>query len=246
MTTPRPVALISGGSRGLGADLVELLSKDGYVVATYSRSASPFIDQMLKSDPESRSFHWESIDSMDFDAVAKFARKVAKRYGRIDALVNNAAALTEGLLPLMKPDDIHRLIAVNLESTILLTRAVSRVMIHQQSGSIVNISSLNGIRGFRGVSVYGATKAGLDGFTRSLARELGAAGIRVNSVAPGYFDSDMTSGLTKAHEETIKKRTPLARLGKARDVAAVVQFFLSESAAFVTGQTIVVDGGLTC
>ena len=118
-------------------------------------------------------------------------------------------------------------------------------MLTQKHGSIVNISSVNGIEGHRGVSVYGATKAALDGLTRCLAKEFGPFGIRVNSVAPGYFELAMTEGYSEANRQTITKRTPLGRLGKA-DIAAVVRFLLSEEAAFVTGQTLVVDGGLTC
>jgi 3-oxoacyl-[acyl-carrier protein] reductase len=119
-------------------------------------------------------------------------------------------------------------------------------MLRQQAGSIVNISSVLGVRGFKGVSVYGATKAALDGFSRGLARELGVKNIRVNSVAPGFLATDMTHGMAEARKDQITRRTPLGRLGGVEDVTGVIEFLLSDSARFITGQTIVVDGGLTC
>jgi 3-oxoacyl-[acyl-carrier protein] reductase len=246
MVSSRPVALVSGGSRGLGAAVVKRLLDDGYVVATYSRSSSPFVEELRGRDAEAASFYWEAVDGADLSSLERFVKTVAKRYGRCDALVNNAAILTEGLLALSRPADVHDVLRINLEAPILLTRSVCRIMIQRESGSIVNISSLNGIRGFRGVGAYAASKAGLDGFTRSLARELGPAGIRVNSVAPGYFLSAMAEGFAEKHAESVRKRTPLGRLGEANDIASVVHFLLSPHAGFITGQTIVVDGGYTC
>jgi len=246
MTEGRQVVLVSGGSRGLGSTIVELLLHDGHTVVTFSRSKTPFITKLQQSDPDGKTFYWESLDGLEFEGLAKLVRKIIRRYGRLDALINNAGTLAEGLLALTGSDDIHRVIALNMESTIHLTRAVSRVMIQKRFGSIINISSLNGIRGYRGVSVYAATKAGLDGFTRSLARELGPAGIRVNSLAPGYFKSEMAGDFAGAHEKTVKRRTPLGRLGEAEDMAKVVRFLISGDAGFLTGQTIVVDGGYTC
>lgn len=240
------VIFISGGSRGLGAALVEDMFDHGWSIATFSRSRSDLIDSMEKRDPEHARFLWEALDSADHEKIKEFVLSVARRFGRIDALVNNAAVLSQSLLALESAENIHRMISVNLESTIMLTRACSRVMLNQNAGAIVNVSSLNAVAGHSGVAVYSATKAALDGLTRSLARELGPRGIRINSIAPGYFESDMSSVLGEKDRERIVRRTPLARLGTTKDIVAAIRFLISEDSAFITGQTLVVDGGITC
>jgi 3-oxoacyl-[acyl-carrier protein] reductase len=240
------VVVISGGSRGLGGALVEGMLAEGAVVATYSRAASELIERLRRADPEAERFFWREVDGTDGTQVTEFGGEVARRFGRVDVLVNNAAALVEEVLALTRPADIGRLIALNVESAILLTRACTRAMLLQGQGVVVNISSLNGIRGFKGVSVYSATKAALDGFTRSLARELGPRGIRVNSVAPGYFASEMAESFAAAQQAAVIRRTPLRRLGKVEDMVGAVRFLASSEASFITGQTLVVDGGLTC
>jgi 3-oxoacyl-[acyl-carrier protein] reductase len=171
---------------------------------------------------------------------------VAERFGRIDVLVNNLGMAVEGVLPTMRTQDIGEAVEVNLTAALVLSQACSRVMLRQGRGCIVNISSVNAVRGHAGVAVYSATKAGLDGLTRSLARELGPRNIRVNSVAPGYFESDMVKGLTEEQKQRIVRRTPLGRLTSAEDVANAIYFLVSEQAAFITGQILVVDGGITC
>jgi len=240
------VVVISGGSRGLGAALVDDFLKRGHVVTTFSRSRSAFIEQRQSADPEAKAFHWEELDGTDHDGVKKFALAVARRYGGIDVLVNNAGLASEGVLGLMRPEEISKLLAVNLAAAIHLTQACSRIMIAKGSGSIIQISSVVGQRGHAGLAVYSATKAALDGMTRSLARELGPRGVRVNSVAPGYFESEMTSTLTAEVRESIVRRTPLKRLGGVADIVAVVRFLAGPDSAFVSGQTLVVDGGYSC
>jgi 3-oxoacyl-[acyl-carrier protein] reductase len=171
---------------------------------------------------------------------------VARRFGRIDVLVNNMAMGTDGLLTLLPESDIHHQIALNPECTVFLNRACLKAMFAQRSGSIVNVSSVNALRGYAGVSVYSATKAALIGLTTSLAVETGPAGVRVNCAAPGYFESAMTGGLTAEQRARIVRRTPLKRLGTVDDVVGLVRFLVSTDAAFITGQVIAVDGGWTC
>ena len=241
----RNVALVSGGSRGLGAELVSGLLARRYAVATFSRTKSTAIGQMLQGRRKN-DFCWSAIDARDGEALRDFVTAVADRFGRIDVLVNNLGIAAEGILPTMRTRDIVEAVEVNLTAALVLSQACSRVMLRQGRGCIVNISSVNAVRGHAGVAVYSATKAGLDGLTRSLARELGPRNIRVNSVAPGYFESEMVKGLTEEQKQRIVRRTPLGRLTRAEDIANAVYFLASEQASFITGQTLVVDGGITC
>jgi 3-oxoacyl-[acyl-carrier protein] reductase len=242
----RKVALISGGSRGLGAELVAGFLKRRYCVATLSRAKTDFIDRTLRAQRRRIDFHWEAVDGCDHNALHEFVANVVGQFGRIDVLVNNARMAIEGVLPTMRVRDIVEAVDVNLTAALVLSQVCSRVMLRQGYGCIVNISSVNAVRGRSGVAVYSATKAALDGLTRSLARELGPRNIRVNSVAPGYFESDMVKDMTEENKQRIARRTPLGRLARIEDVANAVQFLASEQASFVTGQTIVVDGGITC
>jgi len=246
MTIERSVVIVSGGSRGLGRAIVTSLREHNHIVATFSRSSTPFIEACQRADLEGETFLWQAIDGTQDELVRQFVRAVAQRYGRVDVLINNAAANVDGVLPLLRAADIRQLIAVNLEGVIFLTQACARRMLQEAGGCIINISSVVGLRGTAGASVYSATKAALDGLTRSLARELGPRGIRVNAVAPGYLETDMTDALTEEQRVRILRRTPLGRLGTVEDVTGVIRFLMSPEARFMTGQTIVVDGGLTC
>jgi 3-oxoacyl-[acyl-carrier protein] reductase len=238
------VAIVSGGGRGLGAALVDDLLRDGHCVASFSRTTTPFIERHLATAGD-RLF-WQEVDGAEPEDLKRFALATARRFGRIDALVNNAAFAIDGLLTLTRSSDIRRVIAVNLEGAIVLTQVCAKVMLTRKLGTIVNVSSINSIRGQVGVSVYSATKAGLDGMCRSLAKELGPGGIRVNSVAPGYFESEMTLALGEEQKKRILRRTPLRRLATIENIVKSIRFLLSPDSAFITGQTLVVDGGLTC
>jgi 3-oxoacyl-[acyl-carrier protein] reductase len=170
---------------------------------------------------------------------------VLERFGRIDVLVNNAGIARDGMIAMALEDDIDTVLNLNLRATFVMTRLVVRRMLLAGTGSVINISSVVGTAGYRGLSIYSATKAGLDGFTRSLARELGSRGITVNSVAPGYLRTEMSHGLDEAQLNQIARRTPAGRLGEPGDIGSVVLFLTSPGASFITGQTLVVDGGLT-
>ena len=234
--------MVSGGSRGLGAAIVRRLLADGHAVATFSRGRPRDVDEWSGTDR----FLWAQLDATDHAGMSRFVASVVQRFGALDALVNNAAIGGDGIFTTMSLDDIHRLLAVNLEAALLLTRACAKSMLVAGRGRIVNISSVNAIRGHSGVAVYGATKAAMDGFTRGLAKELGPKGIRVNSLAPGYLETEMTEKLTPEQKARIARRTPLGRLGTVTDVVGAIRFLLGPDADFITGQTLVVDGGLTC
>jgi len=245
MPQARKVALVSGGSRGLGAELVSGFLDRKYGVATLSRTKTAFITDMLRARGRGQ-FHWSAVDGRDHDALHAFVKEAGERLGRIDVLVNNAGVAMEGLLPTTRTSNIVAAVEVNLVAALVLAQACSRFMLRQGAGCIVNISSVHAIRGHSGVAVYSATKAALDGLTRSLARELGPRKIRVNSVAPGYFDSDMVGDLPAEQKQRIARRTPLGRLARMDEVANAVHFLVSDQASFITGQTLVVDGGITC
>ncbi|MFE9256590.1 SDR family NAD(P)-dependent oxidoreductase [Streptomyces sp. NPDC006879] len=242
--TPRRVAVISGGSRGLGRVLVERLLAEGWRVATFSRTANEFTGWAAQKYPED--FHWEGVDLTDLQSVREFGRRVARQFGRIDLLVNNAGILHRELFLTTAPKRMDEIVTANLLAPLHLTQSCSRAMVRARGGVIVNISSINAVRGYRGVSVYAAAKAGLEGLGRSLARELGPLGIRVNTLTPGYFDSDMTADVTPANREKIKNRTPLGRLGTVAEVADAVLFLASPRSEFITGQALIIDGGITC
>jgi 3-oxoacyl-[acyl-carrier protein] reductase len=242
MTSDAQVIIVSGGSRGLGQALVQHLLGAGHSVATFSRSSSPFVDA-LSRDPQQDRFFFTPLDAADSQQLVKFVRRAHDRFGRLDALVNNAALVHDGVLAMATEDQIQQMLDVNLRGAIVLARECVRVMLCQGSGSIVNISSIIAQRGYSGLSVYAATKAGLIGLTRSLAREVGPKNIRVNAIAPGYLETDMSRGLDQRQRAQIVRRTPLGRLGTAEDVIPVLDFLLSPASRFITGQVIAVDGG---
>jgi len=241
---PRSV-VVTGGSRGLGAALVRDFLAIGDRVATCSRTVTPEVERWLADPQLVDRFHHGALDLEDRAACSAFVRQVMARFGRLDVLINNAGLAREGVLGLMADDDIDAVIDLNLKATVYLTKLAVRHMLRQGSGRIVNISSIVGISGYRGLTVYGATKAALDGFTRALAREIGPRGITVNSVAPGYLRTEMSHGLDEGQLDQIVRRTPAGRLGDPEDVAGAVRFLVSPEAAFITGHVLVVDGGLT-
>jgi 3-oxoacyl-[acyl-carrier protein] reductase len=244
MTEQRSV-LVTGGSRGVGQGIVESFLAAGDRVATCSRSPSPAVESWTDDAALKDSFYFEAVDLADASTHREFIARVAERLGGIDVLVNNAGIARDGVLGLMPDEDVDAVIDLNLRSTIRFTKHVVRKMLHQGHGRVITISSIVGLSGYRGLSAYSATKAGLDGFTRALARELGPRHITVNSVAPGYLETEMSHGLDADQLGQISRRTPLGRLGTPEDVAGAVEFLASPAAGFITGQVLVVDGGLS-
>jgi 3-oxoacyl-[acyl-carrier protein] reductase len=240
------VALITGGSRGLGAELVAAFLGAAYSVETCSRSETDRVRDWEADLLTKDRFHFTEADVSDASQTARLVKDTVARWGRIDVLVNNAGVARQGVIGLFGDEAVDHVVDLNLKGTIYVTRATSRVMLAQRSGAIVNISSVVGLSGYRGLSVYGATKAALDGLTRALARELGSRGITVNSVAPGYLRTEMTHGLDTGQLDQITRRTPMGRLGDPADVARAVLFLADPANSYITGHVLVVDGGLTC
>lgn len=234
--------VISGGSRGLGRAIVTALLNAGYNVSTFSRNPSEFTQQMSGR----QEFIFAPADLSDTKSLHVFIKLAEAKFGTPYCLINCAAIATDGVLATMPEDRIRKMVAINVEGTLLFTRLVVRKMLSRQTGAVIlNISSISAIRGFKGLSAYAFTKGGLESFTRALARELGDRGIRVNCVTPGYYDTEMSESLNSGQREQILRRTPLNRIGVPEDVVGAVLFLLSDSASFITGQSIVIDGGST-
>lgn len=239
--------LVTGGSRGLGLAFVEDLLEEGYRVATCSRAGTVEIDALVQRYGDDR-LMWRACkigDEAEEDALFSHVLAWCGRAG-LYGLVNNAAIAMEGILATFPNVDSSRILQVNLVGALRLTRLAMRHMLSRRGpGRIVNISSIIGSRGYTGLAAYSASKAGMDGMTRALAREVGRRSITVNSLAPGYLETEMSSTLRQRQREQITNRTPLGRLGKVEDIVPVLRFLLSDGAAFITGQTLVVDGGIT-
>jgi 3-oxoacyl-[acyl-carrier protein] reductase len=212
-------------------------------VATCARTAT---DQTRAWEQDAADrFLFAPADLAQSADAQRFVKAVVDRWGQIDVLVNNAGVARDGVLPLVPDDDIDTVVDLNLKGTIYMTRLVSRRMLTRGHGHIVNVSSIVGRAGYRGLSVYSATKAALDGFTRALARELGSRGIIVNGVAPGYLRTEMSHGLDDDQLAQIVRRTPAGRLGEPDDIARAIRFLTDPANTYLTGHILVVDGGLT-
>ena len=236
--------LVSGGSRGLGHGISKAMLENGYRVATFSRKESDEVRDLAKDYPDD--FIFIEGDLGNSDDLKRIVKTTTSRLGRIGILINNAGMVHEELLVRQTEEQINRIIDVNLRGTLLLTRLAVRGMMVNRWGRVVNISSIVGSRGFTGVAPYSATKAGLDGMTRALARELGKRNITVNSVAPGYMETEMVKQLNPNQMKRLVRRTPLGRAGRVEDVTGAIMFFVSDAGGFATGQTLIVDGGITC
>lgn len=238
--------IVTGGSRGLGAAMIDGLLADGFHVSTCSRRKSEHIEQLLGTSDR---FFWSQCEVGEADEVDAFVKAAAEWAGAVPlwGLVNNAGIAQTGILASFPNAESERVIRVNLLGAIQVARAASHILVKQgHGGRIINISSIIGSRGYNGMTAYSASKAGMDGLTRSLARELGRRQITVNSVAPGYVETEMSATLSASQLAQIVNRTPLKRLASEADILALVRFLLTDGAAMITGQTILVDGGISC
>jgi len=238
-------AIVTGGTRGIGRAIVLMLAKEGADVAfTYLKSSKDA--ESLKSEVEKlgRKCLALQIDVRDFPKAQELVEKTKEAFGKLDILVNNAGITKDKALMLMSQEDWQDVIDTNLGGTFNVTRNAIITFLKQKSGRIVNITSISGVAGLARQTNYSASKAGIIGFTKSLAKEVGAYGVRVNAVAPGFIETDMVASLKDEHKEALKKMIPLARFGSAEEVSRAVKFLLSDAASFITGQTIIIDGGL--
>jgi 3-oxoacyl-[acyl-carrier protein] reductase len=237
-------AIVTGGSKGIGLAIVKSFLGAGASVEYYSRSKAEEHGALeTLAAAEGVSVLWVACDVADEAAVeAAVAASLAR--GPIDVLVNNAGVTRDGLVFRMQLDDWKAVIDTNLTSAFLLSRAVARAMIKQRSGSIVNVSSVVGIMGNGGQTNYSASKAGLIGFTKSLAREVAGRGVRVNAIAPGFVETAMTDKIPEEAKEKLKAQIPLARTARPEEIASVALFLASEMASYVTGEVVKIDGGM--
>ena len=238
------VVMVTGSTRGIGKEIARLFAQEGAIAVILGRNgqtADHVRDEFLKNGLKAESF---ACDVTNFENVEKIVNKILDKFGRIDILINNAGITKDNLLLRMREEDWDSVVNVNLKGVFCCTKAVAKVMFKQKKGRIINISSIIGITGNVGQANYAAAKAGMIGFTKTMARELASRGITVNAVAPGYIQTDMTAQLKETVREEILKNIPLGRLGTAKDVAGVCLFLASEQSNYITGQTIIVDGGM--
>lgn len=239
------VALITGATRGIGRQIAITLSKEGYHIALNYRKENEELD-CVKKEIEANQVECLSVqgDVSNFEDCEKLVKQVIEKFGKIDVLVNNAGITKDMLLMRMKKEDFEQVIDVNLVGTFNVTKNVVSHMLKSRSGRIINISSVVGISGNAGQTNYAASKAGIIGFTKSLAKEVASRNILVNAVAPGFIETSMTDVLKDEVKEEIAKNIPLKRMGTPQDVANVVKFLTSEDSSYITGQVLHVDGGM--
>ncbi|MBT5876095.1 MAG: 3-oxoacyl-[acyl-carrier-protein] reductase [Candidatus Latescibacteria bacterium] len=238
------IAIVTGATQGIGFGIADRLAREGMKVIVTSRDASKAQEAASKIVENGGSADGLGVVVNEADSVKEMYETVIERYGAVHVLVNNAAAVRDTLLLRMKREDWDEVIGVNLGAVFQCTQGVSRIMMKQRFGRIINLSSIVGVIGNAGQANYAASKAGIIGFTKSVARELGGRGITVNAVAPGFIETSMTVDLPAQIREGFVSDTPLGRPGDTNDVAGVVAFLASDDAAFITGQVLHVDGGL--
>lgn len=239
------VAIVTGASRGIGRSVAIALAKAGAkVVINYAGNAAAAAEVKTIIEAAGGESLLMQADVAKDEAVAAMVKQTMETFGRIDILVNNAGITRDNLLMRMKEEDWDAVLNTNLKGVFMCTKQISKVMMKQRTGKIVNMTSVVGLMGNAGQSNYAAAKAGVIGFTKSMAKELASRGITVNAIAPGFINTDMTAVLSEQVKEGLATKIPAGRLGDPEDVAAAVLFLVSDSANYITGQTLNVDGGM--
>jgi len=245
MNLENKIAIVTGASRGIGrAIALELAQRGARVVVNYHRSAEAAAEVVATIEAAGGQATAVQADVGDFEQAAGLIQAALDAFGRVDILVNNAGTTHDQLLMLMKEEDWDDVLRTNLKSMFNCCKAVARLMVRQRWGRIINISSISGIAGQGGQTNYAASKAGVIGFTKSLAKELGPRNITVNVVAPGFVPTDLTAGLPEELKQKMIEMTPLRRMGRPEEIAYAVVFLASDEASFTTGEILTVDGGL--
>jgi len=237
--------IITGGSRGIGKGIVEVFAKHGANVAfTYnssSEAANALADEVAKEGVKAKAYQ---SDAANYEQAQQLIKDVLEDFGSIDVVINNAGITKDNLLMRMSEDDFDKVVEVNLKSVFNMTKAVMKPMLKQRKGSIINMSSVVGVKGNAGQTNYAASKAGIIGFTKSVALELGSRDIRCNAIAPGFIETEMTGKLDEATVQSWRETIPLKRGGTPEDIANACVFLASDLSSYVTGQTLHVDGGM--
>lgn len=241
----KKVAVVTGASRGIGrAIAVELARTGAFVVINYNGSKEKAEEVKAQIESEGGEAAVYQCNVADFQACQAFFEDVIKTYGRVDILVNNAGITRDGLLMRMSEEDFDRVIDTNLKGAFNCIRHVSRQMLKQRKGRIINMASVVGISGNAGQANYAASKAGVIGLTKSVAKELASRGVTVNAIAPGFIETDMTEVLPESVKESTSKMIPMGSFGKPEDIAKAVAFLASDGARYITGQVLSIDGGM--
>lgn len=240
------IALVTGASRGIGSEIAKTLAREGaFVIVNYngSKERAEAVAEEIKAAGGKAAVYGCSV--ADYAACEEMIKEIVKEFGHIDILVNNAGITRDGLVMKMSEEDFDKVIATNLKGAFNTIRHTSRYFLKQRSGSIINISSVSGIMGNAGQANYSASKAGIIGLTKSVARELASRGVTCNAIAPGFITTEMTDAMTDAAKEAVQAQIPLGRVGAVSDIAEMAAFLASDKAAYITGQVIAVDGGMS-
>ena len=241
----RKVVLVTGGSRGIGKEVAKVYAENGYDVAINYVSDKTDVEGIKKEFQDlGVKCLMVKADVSNREEVEKMVEEVISEFEKIDVLVNNAGITKDTLLMRMSEEDFDKVIEINLKGTYLVTKAATKYMMKKRQGSIINLASVVGVVGNSGQCNYSASKAGIIGFTKSVAKELASRNIRANAVAPGFIETDMTNVLKDEIKENINAQIPLKRMGTAREVAEVIYFLGSEKSSYITGQVINIDGGM--